>query len=207
MPNRPNSSVEPRMRQTFPSIHCVRYFQNGDSKEDAFLSIFKEKRQAGRWEQHSRALVLAQRGAGQCLDIPGKLKALLLFVSERAERRENRFPISGKLRETQLNMSDRESENGEEPVESEREKQLHGEKNLSVEEMTDLVQQKYREKGFSGSYAGINILQREIFLQEGVWVPQDIVTSALNKLTVYVDHVRPIRRFERGKYTSIHNYG
>lgn len=104
-------------------------------------------------------------------------------------------------------MSDQESENGEELGESDIGRQFDGEKHLTVEQMTALVQRKYSERSYAGSYAGINTLQREIFLEQGIWVPQDLVTSALNKIKVYVEHVRPIRRFQRGSYSSVHNYG
>lgn len=82
-----------------------------------------------------------------------------------------------------------------------------GEKKLTVEEMSALVKQRYLDRREAGGFSGVNTLQREIFLETGVFVPQHIVTSVLLGIPVYVNHVRPIRRFPRGTYGSVHNYG
>jgi hypothetical protein len=78
----------------------------------------------------------------------------------------------------------------------------------SQEEETDpseagkiaLVKQLYRDINFSGSFSGINNMQRSIFLEKGIYISRSLINKALNEIPTYVQHLRPIRKFERSKY-------
>jgi hypothetical protein len=97
-------------------------------------------------------------------------------------------------------------ETGEAAVEAEEEDEAPvndeeaGEADLTEAQKIALVKRLYRDVNFSGSFSGINNMQRSIFLEKGIHVRRALVNKALNEIPTYVQHLRPIRKFERSHY-------
>ena len=49
-------------------------------------------------------------------------------------------------------------------------------------------------------FVGVKSIQRALKLEKGIHVPQNVIIEALNEIPSYVQHLRPIRRFERAHY-------
>ena len=87
---------------------------------------------------------------------------------------------------------------GEQPAVSQT---LHqSDKKLTEKEQFSLVRQLYLDPAFKGSFAGIKIMQREIFLQEHQHVPLIVVAKALRTIPTYLMHMKPIRKYPIATY-------
>jgi hypothetical protein len=71
---------------------------------------------------------------------------------------------------------------------------------LSEMEQVDLVRRLYKDINFSASFSGVNNLQRAIWLEKRIHITRSVITKALKTIPTYLQHMRPIRKFDRSKY-------
>jgi hypothetical protein len=91
---------------------------------------------------------------------------------------------------------------GEEPegIPESSKTQKNDSSDLKEEEKINLVKRLYKDIKFSGSFSGINNMQRSIFLETGTHLSRSLIHKALNEIPTYVQHLRPVRTLERSKY-------
>ena len=86
-------------------------------------------------------------------------------------------------------------------------------------EAVELIKKMYKQTSFSGSFSGIQSLQRAIWADKGLHISQRLIQKAVNEVCLkrqlhaaasdnvpfqipsYVQHLRPIRRFPRAHYS------
>lgn len=71
---------------------------------------------------------------------------------------------------------------------------------LTVEQQLALVRRLYLDPKFVGSFSGIKIMQREIFLTQHQHIPLNIVAQALRSIPMYLMEMKPIRKYPVAKF-------
>lgn len=78
---------------------------------------------------------------------------------------------------------------------------------LTEEQQLDLVKDLYQNPVFRGSFAGIQTMKRELFLQYGLHIPISIVSQAMRSIPSYLMHQIPIRRNQLTAHYQVFTMG
>jgi hypothetical protein len=71
---------------------------------------------------------------------------------------------------------------------------------LTDEKKIKLVQSLFKDKRFSASFSGITTLQRAIKLEKGIYLPQKLISRAVNQIPTYVQRLKTIKKYPRSHY-------
>jgi hypothetical protein len=71
---------------------------------------------------------------------------------------------------------------------------------FSRDDQIALVRRLYLETKFQGSFSGIKVMKREIFLKTNMHVPVNVIAEALRSIPTYLMHMKPVRKYPVAQY-------